>query len=243
MFRRRSAVYMLLVGALVLFLGPFAWLLDTALKAPDELRALPVHWWPHHPGLQQLPGRADPDRLPRLRPQLPDDRHPVRGAGHPGLGVGGLRIRPPQRARQEGCIFNVLLSTMMLPQILTLIPTYLLFAKLHLTNTYGPWVLWGLCGAPYLIFLFRQFFSDMPRELEEAAIIDGCGQSDLLADLPAAVLARHRHQPDPVLQLDLGRLHRARPPAGRRPHHARGRRRDLPTSTQAPPSTSRPPPR
>lgn len=67
---------------------------------------------------------------------------------------------------------------MMLPQILTLtlIPTYLLFAKLHLTNTYMPWVLWGLCGAPYLIFLFRQFFTNMPKELEEAAIVDGCGQ-------------------------------------------------------------------
>jgi multiple sugar transport system permease protein len=39
-----------------------------------------------------------------------------------------------------------------------------------------PWVLWGLCGAPYLIFLFRQFFSNMPKELEEAAIVDGCGQ-------------------------------------------------------------------
>ncbi len=36
-------------------------------------------------------------------------------------------------------------------------------------------MLWGLAGAPYLIFLFRQFFSNMPAELEEAAIIDGCG--------------------------------------------------------------------
>jgi multiple sugar transport system permease protein len=64
----------------------------------------------------------------------------------------------------------------MLPQIITLVPTYLLFGKIGLLNTYMPWVLWGLCGAPYLIFLFRQFFANMPKELEEAAIVDGCGQ-------------------------------------------------------------------
>jgi ABC-type glycerol-3-phosphate transport system permease component len=64
---------------------------------------------------------------------------------------------------------------MMMPAIITLIPTYLIFAKLGIINTYWPWALWGLAGAPYLIFLFRQFFANMPQELEEAAIVDGCG--------------------------------------------------------------------
>jgi multiple sugar transport system permease protein len=63
-----------------------------------------------------------------------------------------------------------------MPHVITLIPTYLLFSRAHLVNTYIPWVLWGLSGAPYLIFLFRQFFASMPKELEEAAIVDGCGQ-------------------------------------------------------------------
>jgi multiple sugar transport system permease protein len=63
----------------------------------------------------------------------------------------------------------------MLPQVLTLLPTYVLFSRIGLVNTYWPWVLWGLAASPYLVFLFRQFFAAIPRELEDAAIIDGCG--------------------------------------------------------------------
>jgi ABC-type glycerol-3-phosphate transport system permease component len=68
-----------------------------------------------------------------------------------------------------------MLSTMMIPSIVTAIPTYVLFARLGLVGTYWPWVLWGLASSPYLVFLFRQFFSAIPPELEEAAILDGCG--------------------------------------------------------------------
>jgi multiple sugar transport system permease protein len=174
-FRRTSAVYMLLVGALVLFLGPFAWLLDTALKAPDELRALPIHWWPHSPSLNNFRDaltQIDYFGYARNSLTIATLYAVLVTLASAWAGYGFARLNAPGKR----LIFNVLLSTMMLPQILTLIPTYLLFAKLHLTNTYVPWVLWGLCGAPYLIFLFRQFFSNMPKELEEAAIIDGCGQ-------------------------------------------------------------------
>jgi CheY-like chemotaxis protein len=64
---------------------------------------------------------------------------------------------------------------MMVPPIVTLIPTYLLFSDYHLVGTYWPWVLWGAAGTPYAIFLYRQFFSSFPKELEEAAVIDGAG--------------------------------------------------------------------
>jgi len=50
-----------------------------------------------------------------------------------------------------------------------------LFARLGLTNTYWPWILWGLSGSPFAIFLFRQFFSSFPRELDDAAEVDGAG--------------------------------------------------------------------
>ena len=53
-FPRRAALYMLLVALVVLFLSPFGWLLITALKAPSELRALPIHWWPHQPSLSNF---------------------------------------------------------------------------------------------------------------------------------------------------------------------------------------------
>ncbi|WP_216214781.1 carbohydrate ABC transporter permease [Amycolatopsis aidingensis] len=62
-----------------------------------------------------------------------------------------------------------------LSQILTLIPTYVLFARVGLVNTYWPWVMWGLAASPFLVLLFRQFFAAILAELEEVAIIDGCG--------------------------------------------------------------------
>jgi ABC-type glycerol-3-phosphate transport system permease component len=71
----------------------------------------------------------------------------------------------------------------MLPQIVTLIPTYLIFARIHLIYTYWPWVLWGLGGSAFLIFLFRQTFTSMPMDLEDAAIIDGCGYFRIFATI------------------------------------------------------------
>ncbi|WP_460796825.1 carbohydrate ABC transporter permease [Microbacterium sp. GXF0217] len=79
------------------------------------------------------------------------------------------------RAKGKNVLFTVVIGSMMIPAVATLIPTYILFARIGLVNTYWPWVLWGLSGAPYLIFLFRQFFSSIPMELEEAAVIDGAG--------------------------------------------------------------------
>ncbi|WP_460072630.1 carbohydrate ABC transporter permease [Streptomyces sp. YKOK-I1] len=172
---RRSALYMLLVAVVVLFLSPFGWLLITALKAPAELSAIPIHWWPHEPSLGNFKQALD------LWPFLAYARNSLTLSVTYALlvtlasawaGYGFARLEAPGKR----VIFGVLLSTMMLPQIITLVPTYLLFAKVNLLNTYVPWVLWGLCGAPYLIFLFRQFFTNLPKELEEAAIVDGCGQ-------------------------------------------------------------------
>ena len=86
------------------------------------------------------------------------------------VGYGFARL--PGRGKRP--LFAILIALMMMPPIITLIPTYLLFARVDLVGTYWPWVLWGLSGAPFLIFLFRQFFAGLPRELEEAARLDGC---------------------------------------------------------------------
>ncbi|MBR7827214.1 carbohydrate ABC transporter permease [Actinospica sp. MGRD01-02] len=87
-------------------------------------------------------------------------------------GYGFARMRGPGKK----FLFGVLIMTMMVPPIVTLIPTYLLFSRYGLVGTYLPWVFWGAAGTPYTIFLYRQFFSSMPKELEEAAIIDGAGR-------------------------------------------------------------------
>ena len=87
-------------------------------------------------------------------------------------GYGFARMRGPGKK----LLFAVLIGTMMIPPIVTLIPTYLLFARYGLVGGYLPWVFWGAAGTPYTIFLYRQFFSGLPKELEEAAILDGAGR-------------------------------------------------------------------
>ncbi|MCD0452677.1 carbohydrate ABC transporter permease [Actinocorallia sp. API 0066] len=86
-------------------------------------------------------------------------------------GYGLARFRAPG----SRLVLVLLALTMMIPGVITLLPTYLLFAKLGLVGTYWPWVLWGLGGNSYIVLLFRQFFVSIPREQEESALLDGCG--------------------------------------------------------------------
>jgi multiple sugar transport system permease protein len=73
-------------------------------------------------------------------------------------------------------LFLLVLSTMMIPGQVTLIPLYLIFSRLHWVNTFLPLVVPAFfAAAPYNVFLVRQFFLSLPHELDEAAVIDGCG--------------------------------------------------------------------
>ena len=71
-------------------------------------------------------------------------------------------------------LFSIILGMMIVPGMVTLIPQFIVYSRLHLTNTYWPWFLWGIAGAPFHIFLFRQFFTTIPGQLAEAAEVDGC---------------------------------------------------------------------
>ena len=80
------------------------------------------------------------------------------------------------RAPGKNIVFMVLIATMMLPGVVTLIPTYILFAKLGWVGSFKPLIVPVLFGSPFYIFLMRQFFTTIPRELEDAASIDGCSR-------------------------------------------------------------------
>lgn len=86
------------------------------------------------------------------------------------VAYGFARFRFPGR----NFLFILMLSTMMLPGVVTLVPTFILWRELKLIDTYDPMVLgaWFAWGPSY-IFLLRQFFLSLPREIEEAARIDG----------------------------------------------------------------------
>jgi multiple sugar transport system permease protein len=80
------------------------------------------------------------------------------------------------RARGRNALFLVMIGTTFVPFAVTFLMSYFLFLQIHIVNTYWPWLLWGLSGNAGMIFLFRQFYMNFPRELDDAASIDGCGR-------------------------------------------------------------------
>lgn len=84
------------------------------------------------------------------------------------------------RFRGRDRLFILLLATMMLPGIITMIPTYLLYKYLHWVDTFYPlWVPAWFGGGAFNIFLLRQFFMGIPRELDEAALLDGASYATI----------------------------------------------------------------
>jgi multiple sugar transport system permease protein len=77
------------------------------------------------------------------------------------------------RGRGKQFWFILLLSTLMIPQDVYLIPQFMLFKKLNWLNTYLPMIVPNFCGGAFNIFLMRQFFMTLPTSLDEAAKIDG----------------------------------------------------------------------
>jgi multiple sugar transport system permease protein len=80
-------------------------------------------------------------------------------------------------------LFSLVIAMIIIPGIIILIPQFILYARLRLTNTYWPWVLTGIAGSPLYIFMFRQFFLGFPGELEEAAEVDGSGPLRIYAQI------------------------------------------------------------
>jgi multiple sugar transport system permease protein len=80
------------------------------------------------------------------------------------------------QVRESRGVFLLVLSTMMIPYMVTVVPLYLLVTRIGLTDKRWLWILFGLQGAPFLIFLFRQYFSTIPLSFEESARIDGANR-------------------------------------------------------------------
>ncbi|MGE5529437.1 MAG: carbohydrate ABC transporter permease [Patescibacteria group bacterium] len=174
--RRRWAriiIYALLIGLALVFAFPFVWMLVTSLKFRSEHNEYPFHFLPRIPQwINYVRALTWIDFAKYLRNSLIISGISVSlfTLSSALVGYGFARLRAPGR----NALFILVLSTMMLPYMVTIIPTYIMFHRLGLVNTYWLWVFWGLAGSPFNIFLYRQFFANIPKELEEAATLDGC---------------------------------------------------------------------
>ena len=111
------------------------------------------------------------------------------------------------RFRGRDTLFMLVLSTLILPQQVTLIPQYLLFTKLGWMNTLWPLIVpYWFGGSFFNIFLIRQYMMTLPLEIDDAARIDGAGWLQLYSRivLPRPPGARRGH--DLQLQLPLERV-------------------------------------
>jgi multiple sugar transport system permease protein len=93
--------------------------------------------------------------------------------------------------RGRDFLFIVLIGTIVLPVQATLIPTYILYSKIHWTNTFLPLIVPNFFANAYNVFLLRMYFMQLPRELDEAAMIDGASPIQILLNviLPQSIPA------------------------------------------------------
>ena len=65
--------------------------------------------------------------------------------------------------REQNKLFSIVIALLLIPPVVTVIPQFIVFARVGLTNTYWPWILWGIGAHALFIFMFRQFFLSFPQ--------------------------------------------------------------------------------
>ncbi len=169
----RILIYAFLILVAAIFLTPFLWLFLGALKTEVEFGSMRVTLFPEEPQWQNFLTVLQRSNVPRgfrnslllTAIYLPTV---IISSSMAGYAFSRLNVRGKNK------LFGLLLATMLLPGIALLIPTFTLFNTIGMTNTFWPWFFWALGTSKILVFLFRQFFSALPKNLEEAATIDGC---------------------------------------------------------------------
>ncbi|MFN8495550.1 MAG: carbohydrate ABC transporter permease [Caldilineaceae bacterium] len=170
----RSVLYLLLTLGAIVATIPMAWTVSSSLKDTAHIFTLRVQWLPNpiiwHNYIDLFA------RLPFLQ-FITNTLLIVVSNVIASVLTGSLVAYAFARLRAPGrnFLFMLVISTMLLPGQVTLIPRYIIFNKLNMIDTYWPLVIPGwLGGGAFEIFLFRQFFLTLPVELDDAARIDGC---------------------------------------------------------------------
>jgi multiple sugar transport system permease protein len=170
---RKIIAYSVLTLLCIVFIFPVLWMVSTSLKLPQQVFVYPpqiipdpVVWQNYPEAMQKFPfwlylfNTVIVTTVATFGTTLSASL----------VAFGFARRRFPERE----FLFGVLLSTMMLPGIVTLIPTFVLFTKLGWVNTYLPLTVPAFFGGgAFYIFLLRQFYRTLPYDYDEAAYIDG----------------------------------------------------------------------
>ena len=172
---RSLVVHALLIGLSAAFVIPFFWMLSSSLKTDEQLFKFPIEWIP------------DPITFRHYEYGLtfvPFARYVGNTLLIAGISVVGTvfscalvayslaRIDWPGR----NVLFAILLATMMIPFPVTMIPLFIMFSNMGWVNTFLPLTVPAFFGSAFFIFLLRQFFMTIPKDLSDAARLDGASE-------------------------------------------------------------------
>lgn len=174
----RSKLVSFLVGGLVflVFIFPLYWMVVTALKTQVEIFSIPTPLWPENLTFdafaKQLSSSGDTLRGFKNSLIISCGATIIATVLAIPAAYGLARFRFGAR---RGLVLFFLI-TQMLPSTLVLTSLYIMFSKMHLLNTYwAPILADATLGIPFSIIILRTYFVSIPKELDEAAKIDGCG--------------------------------------------------------------------
>ncbi|MFC0472113.1 carbohydrate ABC transporter permease [Halalkalibacter kiskunsagensis] len=165
-------VFTILATGSILLLSPMWWMFATSVKSMQEIMVYPPTFWPSewHLGNYIETFKAAPFWRYTLNTLfLTFFAVFANTLSNSFIAYGFAKIK----FKGRNVWFAILLATMMLPGFVTLIPQYVMFAKLGWLNTYLPLIIPQFFGGAFFIFLLRQFYLTIPNELLEAAKIDG----------------------------------------------------------------------
>jgi len=177
-----------LIAALIFFLGPFFWILTTSVKANEDYFAYPPVW---------VPADASLKHYAALFTRSSGARYFTNSLVISTLSMlAALLVSVPTAysiARWRfggGFLSLVLLVLRMLPAIALIIPLYIMYKQLGLTNSYfGLVIVYTVLYVPFAVWLLVGFLRDFPVEIEEAALIDGCSRLRALISVVVPIIA------------------------------------------------------
>ena len=185
----RFLVHVVLIAGAGLCLFPLVWMIMTSLKPIQETMALPPRWIPSRWDFINYPKAVlyQSDKLGYV-PFLVYAKNTLYLAV---LGVTGCVISNAVVAygfarihwRGRDALFALTLATMMIPFPVTMVPMYVLFRHLHWIGSFKPLWVGAWFGSAFNIFLLRQFFLTIPRELSDAATVDGCSEFQIFKNV------------------------------------------------------------
>lgn len=174
-------IHTLLIIASIIMLLPFIWMVTTSFKDEADIFVTP----PKFVGI-----RYSVDNYVWLFNRMPFFKYMLNTGKVTVLVVifqlftssmGGYAFARFRFKGREG-LFMVYLAAMMVPAFVTLVPSFIIFRTLNLYDTHWPLILPGVTSA-FGTFLMRQFFAGIPKELEEAAWVDGCNPFRILTQI------------------------------------------------------------